>query len=1278
MSSNPEPSGDAALSQSAWRRIEHACDAWEAIWRKGRCPRIEDALTTMPDLERAVLLREMIVREVSYRRGLGEAPEPGDYLERFPGDAATIAAAFDEFTPVLGCERDGGPRGEIDPSRERTMTWVTLHKVRKTLTGVSFSVGELPAETGPSGKMATRPMLGDYEILEELGAGGMGVVYRARQMSANRIVALKFIRPDQLGGMTAEQRRVWIERFRTEARATARIEHPNVVIVYEVGLLGDCPYYSMRYIGGESLAVMLRDGPVSNERAAAYLEPVARAVHAAHEHGIVHRDLKPHNILVDGADQPFVADFGLAKWLDATADMTHTGEWIGTPSYMSPEQARDATHVTPSSDVYSLGGTLYALLTGRPPFAAAQVAEVLYQVKHHDPVPPRALNPTVHRDLETIALKCLSKEPGRRYASARDLADDLGRFRHGEPIHARRVAAWERAWLWARRRPALAGLIVASVIALFASLAASAALMAYRFSDQARREAEQAKQTIEQMNQTLDQVLYVNRLQRAYRHWQDHDIDPARALLDECPEALRHWEWHYLQRLCAADQLTLKRQASPARESGVTSVACSADGKLLAAGRKDKTITLWDMATGTEVRTLTVDKGPYSGPVRYIVFSPDGKRLASNSSDLTIKLWDVETGAMVRTLKGHEGVGNVEGLAFSPDGTQLASVGRDDTVRLWEPLTGKEIRTYKYRRTPFYPGDGLFGVAFSPDGTRLAVGGTRNVSGKKIEEDGVVTPRVADGHDGVARYGVTLWDMASGKPSLSFGDFEHPSLNLAFSPDGRRLAAIGTGSDKASAVRIWDSSTGKRHVGMRGRGPAMGGRCVAFSPDGKRLASTDGDLIIWDAETGQELRAINHLGPSPWVLRSTGDPYRMSQDCVTFVPDTGGFVAGGYQEKPLTEGSYSGETEEGFLVIHELTGGRESLTLRGHVGRVNGVAFAPSGRYLASAGGDETVRVWEVASGKTLQTLAGHAKSVTAVAYSPDGTILASASDWEVRVWDPATGKLLRVLHGGYPRPFLTFAPDGRLASARLNEVVSWDPRNGEQLGITRYPHPRDSGSWMSIPDGLALSPDHRWIAMCNGPFGFWLTDATAAGKVAFHWDETGAVNRLAFSPDGRRLATVGANVTLVWNTGAETHMSDAEAYQIMALYAAPDLFHLWESDRDPRIPRKDSRTTTAGRDGTKLSATRSGLRSHYRRKILCAIKTTSEPTSLAFTPDSRRLVTGGADKAITIWDADNGRQLFSLARQADAVTDVAFSPDGQVLATAGADGTIKLWSGIR
>jgi serine/threonine protein kinase len=311
----------------------------------------------------------------------------------------------------------------------------------------------------------------DYELLEVIGRGGMGVVYRAWQRSARRLVALKFLRAERLNELAPTQRREWLERFRIEARATARLEHEHVVTVYEVGAGGDCPFYSMRYVAGRSLADLIRGGPLPPGRAAALLEAAARAVHFAHEHGILHRDLTPRNVLVDGNDHAYVTDFGLAKWLESAPGLTRAGDWLGTPSYMPPEQAEDAARVTPASDVYGLGATLYALLTGRPPFQAASAVETLLQVKHHEPVPPRRLNPDVPPALEAVALRCLHKDPAHRYRTAEQLADELRRHRGRGPGRA-----GARQGPGARRRRA--ALLAVSAAAALAGVTACTSLPA--------------------------------------------------------------------------------------------------------------------------------------------------------------------------------------------------------------------------------------------------------------------------------------------------------------------------------------------------------------------------------------------------------------------------------------------------------------------------------------------------------------------------------------------------------------------------------------------------------------------------------------------------------------------------------------------------------------------------------------------------------------------------------------------------------------------------------
>ena len=327
---------------------------------------------------------------------------------------------------------------------------------------------EPPGESTPplkptkkSGKRFDIPKtLGDYELLEELGRGGMGIVYRARQVSVNRLVALKVIRPDRLGSMTQVTKRKTIERFRNEAEAAARINHDNLVTVYEVGSDADCHYFSMRYVEGSSLSEKTRESPADNRQAAEWIEPICRAVDAVHRNGILHRDLKPQNILLEAATgRTLLADFGLAKLAEDDAHMTQTGDAIGTPSYMSPEQFEDASSVGIGTDIYALGATLYCLLSGRPPFQASSAMLTMKQVISTDAVPLRQVNPAVDRDLETICMKCLDKSPARRYESAAALADELKRYLEGRPILARPVALPERAARWCRRNPLVASLI---------------------------------------------------------------------------------------------------------------------------------------------------------------------------------------------------------------------------------------------------------------------------------------------------------------------------------------------------------------------------------------------------------------------------------------------------------------------------------------------------------------------------------------------------------------------------------------------------------------------------------------------------------------------------------------------------------------------------------------------------------------------------------------------------------------------------------------------------
>ena len=381
---------------------------------------------------------------------------------------------------------------------------------------------------------------GNYEILKELGKGAMGIVYLARHRVTTKLVALKLVRMDRVEHLNARQRKEWIARFRTEARAAAQLSDDRVVTVYDAGDLNGQPYYTMRYVQGRPLAQVIKTGPLPNRPAAILMEQVARAVDAIHEQGVLHRDLKPSNILVDAKGRAYVSDFGLAKFVDAEESPTHTGQVLGTPEYMSPEQAVDASHVSETSDVYGLGATLYAVLTGRPPFCGKTVAETLHQVKYRDPVPPRRLNRAVDRDLDTITFYCLEKNPKQRYGSARAVADELKRYLEGRPLIKRPLGPVGRTSRWCRRNPVVAALSAAAVL-----LVAVAGVLygAYRLAgdEVTGLNAEVAKAAADKT--THD---YLNDMAYADQLLEKGEYVKARELVKKWRDYHnRAWDWHF-------------------------------------------------------------------------------------------------------------------------------------------------------------------------------------------------------------------------------------------------------------------------------------------------------------------------------------------------------------------------------------------------------------------------------------------------------------------------------------------------------------------------------------------------------------------------------------------------------------------------------------------------------------------------------------------------------------------------------------------------------------
>jgi eukaryotic-like serine/threonine-protein kinase len=471
--------------------------------------------------------------------------------------------------------------------------------------------------TGPRAAFSKR--IGDYELHQEIARGGMGIIYRARQVSLNRWVALKFIR---VGELATEHE---IKRFKIEAEAVATLDHPNIVPVFETGETEGLPYFSMRLIEGTDLAHEAHRYRRDQKAAAELIATLARAVHHAHERGILHRDLKPSNVILDSQGRPFLTDFGLAKRVNLDSDLTLSGAIVGTPNYMAPEQAAGkASEVTTAADVYSLGALLYHLLTGEPPFRASTPAETLRQVVEQDPARPASADRNVDHDLETICLKCLEKNARGRYPSALALAEDLERWLRCEPIQAKPASAWTASVKWCRRRPASAALLAVSGTALLAVftilLVGQKRLRTER--DYAQAKGREAAASLE----VAERHRYVATIRAAAARMEANDAAGVARMLDDCQVDLRSWEWGYLQ-----SKLVRPAWRRKAHLQSIRVLLETSDPPGLITSGDDHLVRAWDLTTGSERWHYWTEH-----PFQYLTTSRNGEQLfaGSNSGDL--------------------------------------------------------------------------------------------------------------------------------------------------------------------------------------------------------------------------------------------------------------------------------------------------------------------------------------------------------------------------------------------------------------------------------------------------------------------------------------------------------------------------------------------------------------------------------------------------------------------------------------------------------------------
>ena len=1010
----------------------------------------------------------------------------------------------------------------------------------------------LRLEETPDSVPGVQETPGRYTHISEYGRGGMGRVLLVHDQHLARDIALKELLPEATpeaseGAPSPVRLSVPImARFLQEARITGQLEHPSIVPVYELGYRKDGTlYYTMKLVRGQTLSKALKQAKSLKDRLdlLPHFVDLCQSIAYAHSRGVIHRDIKPGNVMVGEFGETVVIDWGLAKargqrdihaeemektfhamQLGDEAEFANTayGQAMGTPAYMSPEQAEgQIDKIDERSDVYSLGAVLYEALTGQAPFSGDNVFEVIRNAARGEPKPVSELAPEAPPELTAICERAMQESPSKRYQTARELAEDVQRFLSGRLVQAYEYKAAEYVARFVRQHKAVFATAAAAILLLIAATAlyVQRVTTANRNTAAAHKELSQTYHNLEVAHGELLEArereaaqrermahhLYNSSIVLAGKYMGEGVVSEAYDLLLAAPEGLRNWEWGYLYRQgYQRVMLTLAGHSSY-----LHSASFSPDGTRIVTASTDGMAKVWDAATGEELLTLA----GHGDEVSSASFSPDGTRIVTASYDGTAKVWYAGTGEELLTLAGHGD--KVSRASFSPDGTRIVTASSDGTAKVWDAATGEELLALAGHSDP------VWRASFSPDGTRI----------------------VTASRDGTAK----VWAATTGEELLTLTGHGRSVFSASFSPDGERIVTASLDG----TAKVWAATTGEELLTLDGHATVV--LSASFSPDGERIvtASLDKTAKVWDAGTGEELLSLR--GHSGWVTSASFSPdgtriVTASLDKTAKVRD----VATG--EEPLsvardpdwvtnwvTSTCFSPDSKrilttsccERTAKVWDAATGEELLTLAGHSDFVRWPSFSPDGTRIVTASDDKTAKVWDAATAEELLTLAGHGDEVSSASFSPDGTrIVTASSDQTAKVWDAATAEELLTLAGhGDEVTSASFSPDGtRIVTTSHDQTAKvWEATTGEEL-LTLDGHLISVTSASFSPDGERIV-----TASLDGTAKVW---AATTGEELLTLDgHATVVLSASFSPDGERIVTASLDKTAkVWDasTGQE------------------------------------------------------------------------------------------------------------------------------------------------